>query len=293
MDPKHREELEHNDLEHFFTHFSEWWAKYQNPVLITILVVVGSFSVYTIVTNNRLAARNAAWGDLANSSSPEALASVAASQSNATVRNLASLRAADLLLVRVINGGQDADATNPDDPTAPEVAPIPSDPEADLREAGRLYQQVVADKDAHAVYRLNARLGLAAVAEANQQWAAAREQYQAVIETAGEHQPAIAGQARTRLGLLQRLEQELVYAPTPVVSDTPDTPNDPSATQPAGTDGLLDDLLNPGAVNDLMNSVPDVTTDQDGDDADVSGDSGGDAIIEMPDVLEDADAPAE
>lgn len=255
MDPKHREELEHNDLEHFLTHFKEWWDKYQNPVLIAVLVVVGSFSIYTIITNNREAARNAAWSDLANSTSPEALASVAATHDHPAVRNLAALRAADKLLQRVVAGGE----TNPTDPAAgqgdsPAVVQNDHDPEADLREAGRLYQQVIADDDAHRVYHLNARLGLGAVAEAQQDWAAAREQYQTIIDTAGEHQPAIRGQAKTRLALLPRLKQPLVYAPAP---DNPE----PTGDGDTGGDPVIDEMLAPETIEELMGSTPETSAD--------------------------------
>jgi len=296
MDPKHREELEHNDLEHFFTHFKEWWAKYQNPVLITVLVVVGSFSIYTIITNNRIASRNAAWSELANSSSPEALASVAAAQDNATVRHLASLRAADQLLVRVITGGEDPMPMPNQPEQEAEVVETPVDPEADLREAGRLYQQVAADGEAHPVYRLNARLGLAAVAEAEQDWPAAREQYQTILDTAGDHQPAIRGQAQTRLALLPRLEQPLVYAPatenestggdaTPGQSSE-GTSGDASGGNSGGTSGgddVIHDLLDPEAINELMQSTPDTQSESESDassmdlDLDLETDTGDEA----------------
>jgi len=255
MDPKHREELEHNDLAHFLTHFKEWWDKYQNPVLIAVLLVVGSFSIYTIITNNRAAARNAAWSDLANSTSPEALASVAATHDQPAVRNLAALRAADKLLQRVITGGQ----PNPADQQGadPAVVQNDSDPVADLREAGRLYQQVIADGDAHAVYHLNARLGLGAVAEAQQEWATAREQYQTILDTAGDHQPAIRGQAKTRLALLPRLEQPLVYAPAPANPE----PTNQGTTGTGGSGPVIDEMLAPDAIDELMNSTPETSSD--------------------------------
>jgi hypothetical protein len=64
------------------------------------------------------------------------------------------------------------------------------------------------------VFRLNARLGLATVAEQRGDWAEARKQFQRVIDESDGYAP-IAAQAKGRLAKLDVLPNAPTFAPEP------------------------------------------------------------------------------
>lgn len=208
MDSQHRHELKENDLVEFLTHFGQWWGKHGGKILTVVLVLA------VVVTGKRwfdastAAATEKAWRDLADTTSPEGYRSVALSHQDPAVRALAYLRGADLLLAKSATASDDQHTTN-DSTTAGSSQ--------DLDSAALMYQQVVDDQDVHPAYRLNALLGLAAVAEGRRDWDQARNLYLQVTEQATVHYGAIAERAQSRAKMLDRLKKPVVFAPDPVV----------------------------------------------------------------------------
>lgn len=221
MDSQHRHELEQNDLAAFLENFGPWWAKYGNKLLIVALAVVLVITGRRWINAQSAATLENAWNDLANSTSPDGYRLTAQSHSVPAVRVLAYLRAADLLL------NQSATPQAPDTSTpTPPVTP----PDQALSQAEEMYRLVANDADADLVFQLNARLGLAAVAEGRKQWDQAATIYQTVAQEAAERFPVIATRAQTRLTNLSRLKQSVVFAPEP---PAPATPAEPAPTPPA------------------------------------------------------------
>lgn len=206
MDSKERHELEENDLASFITHFGEWWAKHGNTVLIVFIIVALSVGGYRFITGQRSASHQAAWSDLAGTTTPQGYQLVAQSHADLAVQSLALLRGADLLLGEAVQG------KSPDDET---LAPGEA-----LTQAASMYKQVAQSKAAPA-YRVNALLGLAAVHESQQQWQQAQEAYNQADELASSASLTdLASQAQARLALLPEIEPPVIFA-------------EPAATQPA------------------------------------------------------------
>ncbi len=215
MDSEHRHELQENDLAEFIANFGEWWSKHGNTVLTVILVVSVVFLGKRWIDARAESAHEQAWSDLATATSPESFRHTAESHDNPAVRALAYLQGGDLLLAQS-KKNQDA---SPD--AAPSTAP-PLTPDQALHEAELMYKQVLADPNTHTVFKLNAHLGLATVAESRQLWNEAQQQYQAIIDTAGPGYDAIAGQARARLANLDELAKPIyLVEPTPQLSIDP------------------------------------------------------------------------
>ena len=91
-----------------------------------------------------------------------------------------------------------------------------------LADAEQDYQAVVDDPAAHSVLRLNALLGLAAVAESRQQWDQARALYQQVEQQASSGQERLKELASRHAAALDRVAKPVIFAPEP-----------PPASQPA------------------------------------------------------------
>ena len=203
MDADHRHELKENDLAEFLGNLGPWWAKHGNTLLITVLVVVAVFVGKRFIENRNTAVLEEAWADLAQATSPESYRLVAQSHPLPAVRALADLRGADLWLAKAAAPLPDADpATEPSQATAPALTPTQC-----LDEAALVYERVANDPDAHHVFKLNAHLGLAAVAESRQDWAQAQQQYTWVTQQAGPGYEVIAAQAKARQGQLDRLKK--------------------------------------------------------------------------------------
>jgi len=226
MDADHRHELKENDLAEFLGNFGPWWAKHGNTLLIAVLVVAAVFFGKRFIESRNAAVLEEAWADLAQATSPESYRLVAQSHELPAVRALADLRGADLWLAKAAAPMPDTEPT----PQGSQAATPVLTAEQFLDEAAMVYGRVANDPQAHLVFKLNAHLGLAAVAESRQDWAQAQQQYTWVTEHAGPGYKVIAAQAKARQGQLDRLKRPVVFGPDP----------DPPATEPTASDTLPD-----------------------------------------------------
>lgn len=224
MDSEERHELKENDLAEFFRNFGQWWSQYGNTVLIAIIIVAGGITAYNLYNARTEQQHDQAWGDLMAANTPEAYAQVAETHANPVVQSLAHLRGADLYRRRAIGRYPATDAV--DEVAADESAQATDtgetdeageqpDATEDLAQAAALYRRVLEQNAAAlpAVYRVNALLGLAAVAESQKQWDEARGYYDQAIELADQQLPQLAEQARDRRELLDELRRPIVFAP--------------------------------------------------------------------------------
>lgn len=212
MDSQHRHELKENDLAEFLTNFGEWWSKHGKSLLITALVVGLGLGGYRMFKTKSSMAHENAWNDLATTSSPEAFRILAQEHGDPAVRALAYRNAADLLL---------AAARVPTE--------IPEQNEKMLVEAKQLYQKLL-EQAPHKVYKLNAMIGLANVAESRKQWDEAAETWQSTLQLASDEYPVITAQAKHRLEFLDRLKVPVFLAPDPL----------PEISQPENSTDELD-----------------------------------------------------
>lgn len=210
MDSELKHELQQNDLAEFLTNFGGWWNKNGTTVLAVVALAAAVFLGQKWVKTRAYQNHETAWADLAGSTSPESYRLTAETHDDATVKALAYLRGADLLLATAY---QDADSDAPGDEAAANQAtsPMQRSPEETLAEAATMYRGVLDNADAHAVLKLNARLGAASVAENLEQWDTARQHYQAVLEGAGPGYEALAEQATTRLGLIDQVSKTVNF----------------------------------------------------------------------------------
>ncbi|MEX0774822.1 MAG: hypothetical protein WD042_03805 [Phycisphaeraceae bacterium] len=243
MDADKRHELEENELASFLVGAKTWWAKHGTRVLSVLLVIVVAWFGWNLYQKRAREARETAWSNLANATSPEALKQAAQSYADPAYQAMAWLKAGDLLLGRAITppeappeaGAAGTPTTQPADP-----APV-SDPAADLDEAETLYEKVLGRAEADPVFKLNARLGLAAIAETRGHSDEAAQQYELIQKEAGEHYEAIAQQAKARQARLVELARPVVFGaePPPEAPKGPEAPEAPDAptapmTQPMG-----------------------------------------------------------
>jgi predicted negative regulator of RcsB-dependent stress response len=224
MDSEHRHELKENDLEQFLRNFKEWWGKHGNFLLVVILLAVLVFGGVRLYRGRLRDLHNQAWSDLANATSPEVYRQVVSEHDNPTVQALALLRAGDLQLQRATQPPQ----TDSLGQTKPETTLSPADRQAALEDATGLYQQVLQQDTAPPLIKLNARVGLASIAEARKQWDQARELWEAVKKDAGDTLPVIRAQAEGRLAMLDQLKSPVEFAPDkPAI--TPNIPGNENA----------------------------------------------------------------
>lgn len=218
MDSKHRHELEQNDLLDFLTHFGAWWEKYGMMLMVAVLVVLAAIFAKRFMDNRAASAHEAAWSDLASATSPSAYQAVAKDYKDPSIAALASLRGADLLL-------QQASRPEPTPGSPAATQPAAPSRQQKLEEAARMYQEVVQVADAPAVYRLNAMLGLAAIAEDRGQWNQAQSHYEKIVSQADAY-TTIRAQARARLAMLPRLQENVIFASEPASQPAtqPDAP---------------------------------------------------------------------
>ncbi len=219
MDSEQRHDLKENDLAEFLSNFGQWWNKWGNWILSAFVVFAVLFLVYRFWSNSVTTAHEDAWTDLAIENSPAGFAAIADAYSDPTVKVLAYLRGGDAALAETVTpDALEAEATGQTDADA-EI-------NAKLDQAAAMYQQVL-DATQKPVYRLNALMGLGAVAEMREDWDDARQRYESVAEAAGDRWPAFADQARVRLEMLPQLARPIAFAPEP-------------EPQPAATEPMLD-----------------------------------------------------
>ena len=222
MDADHRHELKQNDLEEFLTHFKDFWAKWGNAITIAVLVVVLAFTGYRLWSVRQDTARQTALTELATADSPKALMSLARDASDPAVSTLAYLRAADRIVhdLALPPEARQPAAASPD-AAPPAAEPISAEDKArQLDEAAAVYQQVIKQAP-HPVYAYNAKLGLATVLEFQGKWEDAAKTYDALATEAAATHPGIAGQARARRAMLDRVQVPVLFAPEPPPAPAP------------------------------------------------------------------------
>lgn len=212
MDSQHKHELKENDLKQFITHFGEWWGKHQTKVLLIAIVLAGTILGVRILNNRAMEKKDSTFLALNLETSPAGFKAIAADADSDSVRAIASLRAADLLL---------QEASMPSSSIADENAITPADRKARLEEARQLYNQAASASDSE-LMKLNAKMGIASVAESLGDWDEAVKVYESIKTSAGQTHPSFAAQADTRLAILPRVKIEPNFAPEP----TPKKPDD-------------------------------------------------------------------
>lgn len=213
MDHKHREELDQNDLMEFGFRLREWFAKYGSMLLWVLLAVAAIALAVRWYSIGQAQKRNDAWNEVASAADPDSFRAIAREYDIPEVSALAYLRGADLELAR---------ATIPMPPPPPNTTQPATRPTGSIEQAKQMYLEVTKLEGVSPVYKLNAMLGLAAVAEAEHDWAAADQWYTSVKNQAGEY-AAIKAQAEARASRLDSLKTAAAFAP-----EAP-----PPATRPA------------------------------------------------------------
>jgi hypothetical protein len=244
MDPKHREELETNDLADFFQNFGQWWKKHGNRLLTVILLIVLALTAWRFYTVRQETIREGNWSELASLTGAPEFRGLADQTSDPAVRTLALLQAADLL--RIHNAAAQAapespaasDAAASTAATASTASASPTlaidtprtQREQHLLEAKALYQRVI-DEAFAPVYVCNAKLGLAAVLQTLGDHDGAAQLYHALAADAKDAFPLIAAQARANLAILDRLQSPIAFAPEASVTTPPAL--DPTTAAPS------------------------------------------------------------
>lgn len=207
MDKQHKEELQQNDLKEFLTHFDRFVSKHGKSLVVFILLIAAVIFVSRWYRTKDLVAQESAWADIAAATTPASLE--IAAQTHADLPGAASfalLSAADQLYFETVVGtaGDVPDATNPR--LSPEKLKKLSD------RVVPLYQQVIDAPQAHetSLYRLNARLGLAATLTTLGEFDEAGEQYDLVIEEAGSFK-VLATHAEFKKKNLKELTDPIVF----------------------------------------------------------------------------------
>lgn len=221
LDPRTLDRIEGNDLAEFLMNFKTWWGKHGSRVLTLALVVLVVLLGKQLLDKRSKGAFEAAWGALAQTTSPEGALELATSYDDATFRAKARLRAGDLFVAGAAKLAAEA-ATQPAQSKTVDARGLA------LKNAAEVYQQVVSDTSTPAVFRLHARFGLATAAEAADQFKDAGEQYTLIQQEAGSEYPALRQLAAAHLAYLDRLAKPVRFGPEPTPPPAP-----PAASQPA------------------------------------------------------------
>jgi hypothetical protein len=218
MDKEHKEELAHNDLMEFLTHFKQWWEKNGTSTLVIILLGVVAWIGINWYRTKDTKASEAAWTELARTrgeggqASPAALEDVARGFADEPgLANYALLQAGDQLQYEAIHGWGESPGLPPQSVEPDEAG------RKKLEQAIGFYQQVIDAPQAGdpPLAKLRARLGMASCHESLRQWEKAREQYQLATQESGSLKH-IADLAQQRLGELDGLAGEsILFRPAP------------------------------------------------------------------------------
>jgi len=223
MDSDRRHELETNDLREFLDNFKDFWDKHGNRVLITLILVLGSYTGYRYYSQWKTSKSDEANSKLAAATSAPSLLGVAADFP--LVHDEATRRAADILLAEARTATVDDKA---------------EDASAALDKASAAYK-TLAETGKTTEYQLIGHDGLANVLIMQSQWDQAAAQYQKVIDLAGETYLGNATRAKAGLEKLESLKNPIAFAPPepePAPAPAPEsaTPTEDTPTAPAPTD---------------------------------------------------------
>jgi tetratricopeptide (TPR) repeat protein len=225
MDAKERHELKDNDLAEFLQNFGEFWNKHGNSVSVIILVVLAAWIGLRLYNNMQATQHENAWADLSSTTTPQGYRERAREHAgDKALPQIALLRGAEQFHQQAIDLDNESGSNGASTPGMMSA-------EDSLKNAEDMYKQVL-DSKADPAFRANAAAGLANVSETRGDFTAAREYWTQAEKLATDaHLPAIAAQAKTRLGLLEELARPIVFG-TAEESTEPATGD--ADTPPAG-----------------------------------------------------------
>lgn len=246
MDAKERHELKDNDLAEFLQNFGEFWNRHGNSISVVILVVLAAWIGLRFYNNIQATNHENAWADLSSTTTPQGYRERAKENTGlAALPQLALLRGAEQYHQQAIQ------LDNEDTKNAGGASGMMS-AEDSLKNAQALYQQVL-DSKADPVYRANATVGLANVAETRGDFTAAKDYWTQAQKIAGDARlGAIVAQAQVRIAMLDELAQPIVFG-TPVdpvesPAENADTPPAPDAAGNADTQAAPAEAADPAAA---------------------------------------------
>lgn len=207
-----------NELTEAWGNFKDLWSKYGQSVLIAVCLASVIFAGMNFFRSRQTSGQERAAAAVATAVSPQAKEAVARDfSSKPAFAQRAALQAADQYLQQARDNSA----------VAPEGTEITLEPAEALNQASSLYQGLV-DDAYHPLIAINAKLGLAAVAEARSDWDAAAGAYdQAKTQAEAENYLYLARLAETRKGFLGQLKDPIPFGVEPAPSTQP-------ATQPDG-----------------------------------------------------------
>ncbi|MEX0655013.1 MAG: hypothetical protein WD534_00520 [Phycisphaeraceae bacterium] len=218
MDSEERHELKENDLAEFFSNFGHWWENYGNVVLLVLVIAAGSFAGYRLYSAWSTEAHEMAFADLAATTTAAGYSDIAEEHRHPTVQALAYLRGGDAAMDQAVRPRETAEAED----TSEEADAAGMSRAQALDRAEAMYRRAQ-ETARQPVFRVNALLGLAQVAETRGQWDQATRYYQQAEEAAAAAElPGLANQARQRHALVERLQQPVVFAPASAAPPMPD-----------------------------------------------------------------------
>jgi predicted negative regulator of RcsB-dependent stress response len=223
MDAKERHELKDNDLAEFLENFGAFWDKHGTKITMVILAFVVVWFGTRYYSSTQANRQENAWADLASTSTPQGYRERAKENAGyAGVSNLALLRGAEAYHTQAVKLGLEE--------VDPESGLMSAEDSLDNAEA--MYKQVL-ESDADPVFRANAAVGLANVAETSNDFEAADVYWTQADSIAKDaNLNAISAQAQVRLSLLDELAKPIIFA-DPLESPAPaletDTPTDTEA----------------------------------------------------------------
>lgn len=194
MDSERRHELETNDLREFLDNFKDFWDKHGNRLLITLIVVLAAWVGYVRYNQWQADKAEAAYAELNNADSADALRGVAAERGE--VHDEAMRRAGDVAL------GEARTALIADEKDKAEKA---------LKTALAAYNALV-NRGATVEYQLVGHEGLAKVALMQEDWDKAAEHYKQLGELAGDVFVTQADRAKRALERIDLLKNPVAFA---------------------------------------------------------------------------------
>ncbi len=222
MDSERRHELETNDLRDFLDNFKDFWDKHGNRMLITLIVVLGTWLGWSKYKQWQADKAEAAYAELNGTDSAAAFRALAGERSE--VHDEAMRRGGDTALGdargALIIGDEEEAATT-------------------LKNAASAYQ-ALAERGATVEYQLAGQEGLAKVALMREEWDKAAKHYEQIIELAGEAFVVQADRAQRALDRIDLLKNPVAFAepevaPEPIEGGTvaPDPAFPPLPLPPA------------------------------------------------------------
>jgi hypothetical protein len=198
-----------NDWDDFVSGAAPFWDRWGNTILTAVLVVLVGVFAYRLYSVRQADQLNQAWLELANSTSPQSMSTVATNNKGTPVGWLASIRAGNLYLTQ--SRQTLAIPTGMPSTTQPSSQSGPAGKELSLSQAAFAFNEVINDPNADLIYKINARLGLAGVEESKGALDKAQALYLDVEKEAKEKYPAIALQAAELAKIAPKLSQKLTY----------------------------------------------------------------------------------